>query len=307
MTLNQILRKAGKRGLGGGIPGAVAGLVQTLTLMWLRTIINYQCRYGTTFHQALTILYSDGGIARFYRGLSFALIQAPLSRFVSTAANDGVEALMACLEATKDWGPGRTTVVASIVVGFWRMLLVPIDTCKTVLQVDSTEGFRHLMRRVKQGKIGLLYQGAFAIATSAILGHYPWFITYNILSKNEYLRALIPSTLMRNACTGFFASIVSDTCINAIRVVKTTKQSMGSKHTVSYTEAISMILAADGWLGLFGRSLKTRLLSNALQSVIFTILWRGLAEHWRKPQAAAEQRKLEDSGEELYEDEQLTT
>jgi len=159
MTLNQILLKAGKRGLGGGLPGAVAGVVQVSTLMWLRTIINYQCRYGTTFRQAFQTLLNDGGIPRFYRGLSFALVQAPLARFVSTAANDGVEALLAALDATKDWGPGRTTFVASIVVGGWRMLLMPIDTCKTVLQVDSAEGFRQLMRRVKAGKIGVLYQG----------------------------------------------------------------------------------------------------------------------------------------------------
>ena len=159
MTLNQILIKAGKRGLGGGLPGAVAGVVQVMTLMWLRTIINYQCRYGTTFRQAFTTLYNDGGYKRFYRGLSFALVQAPLSRFVSTAANDGVEALLAALVFTKEWGPGRTTVVASIVVGAWRMLLMPIDTCKTVLQVDSADGFRQLMRRVKAGKIGVLYQG----------------------------------------------------------------------------------------------------------------------------------------------------
>jgi hypothetical protein len=52
------------------------------------------------------------------------LVQAPLARFVSTAANDGVESLLANLSLTKDWGPGRTTVVASIVVGFWRMLLM---------------------------------------------------------------------------------------------------------------------------------------------------------------------------------------
>jgi len=159
MTLNQILIKAGKRGLGGGLPGAVAGVVQVTTLMWLRTIINYQCRYGTTFRQAFTTLFNDGGVPRFYRGLSFALIQAPMSRFVSTAANDGVEALLAALDFTKGWGPGRTTFVASIVVGGWRMLLMPIDTCKTVLQVDSAEGFRQLMRRVKAGKIGVLYQG----------------------------------------------------------------------------------------------------------------------------------------------------
>jgi len=30
LTLNQLLRKAGKKGLGGGIPGFVAGVVQVL-------------------------------------------------------------------------------------------------------------------------------------------------------------------------------------------------------------------------------------------------------------------------------------
>ena len=124
MSLNQIMYRAGKRGLGGGIPGAIAGAFQVLSLMWLRTIINYQSRYGTTFMQALRTLLNEGGIARLYCGVSFALIQAPLARFVSTAANDGVESLLANLSLTKDWGPGRTTVVASIVVGFWRMLLM---------------------------------------------------------------------------------------------------------------------------------------------------------------------------------------
>jgi hypothetical protein len=45
---------------------------------------------------------------------------------------------------------------------------------KTVLQVDSTEGFRNLMRRIKGGKLNVLYQGALANAIAAILGHYPW-------------------------------------------------------------------------------------------------------------------------------------
>ena len=173
-SLNQILIKAGKRGLGGGIPGAIAGAVQVVTLMWLRTIINYQCRYGTTFSMALQTLLRQGGIPRLYRGLPLALLQAPLSRFASTAANDGVQAFLGSFAATASWGPGRQTVVASIFVGFWRMMLMPIDTMKTVLQVDSTEGFRTLIRRVKSGKINVLYQGSVAQAISAIVGHYPW-------------------------------------------------------------------------------------------------------------------------------------
>ena len=123
-TLSQIIIKAGQRGLGGGIPGALAGVIQVLTLMWLRTIINYQSRYGMRFVQALRTLLNEGGIRRLYRGVGFAIIQAPLARFVSTAANDGVESLLGNLEWTREWGPGRTTVVASIVVGMWRILLM---------------------------------------------------------------------------------------------------------------------------------------------------------------------------------------
>ena len=54
---------------------------------------------------------------------------------------------------------------------FWT---AAIDTMKTVLQVDSAEGFRGLMRRLKAGRIDVLYQGAMATAVSSILGHYPW-------------------------------------------------------------------------------------------------------------------------------------
>lgn len=124
LTLNQILYRAGKRGLGGGVPGALAGVLQVLSLMWLRTIINYQCRYGTNFFQAFHTLMQEGGIPRLYRGVSFAIVQAPLSRFVSTAANDGIESLLASFSWTRDWGPGRQTFVASIVVGLWRMTLM---------------------------------------------------------------------------------------------------------------------------------------------------------------------------------------
>mmetsp|Transcript_14802 Transcript_14802/g.21837 ORF Transcript_14802/g.21837 Transcript_14802/m.21837 type:complete len:406 (-) Transcript_14802:1510-2727(-) len=282
MKINEIFIKAGKRGLGGGIAGGIAGVVQVLSLMWIRTIINYQCRYGTSFFQAMSILMNDGGISRFYRGLSFALVQAPLARFVSAAANDGVELFFARLEKTKDWGPGRTTVVAGLVVGIWRMFLMPIDTCKTVLQVDSVEGFRNLIRRVKAGNIGVLYQGMFANALSSFVGHFPWFFTYNKLSKSKQLKSWIQSQLLRNAAIGLISSMISDVTVNVFRVVKTTKQAIGPKRNFGYSETVRMILAADGWKGLFGRGLRTRIFANALQSIIFTVIWRGLAEGWKK-------------------------
>ena len=39
-----LIAEAAKRALGGGIPGAVAMVLQVLLLMWLRTTMNYQYR-----------------------------------------------------------------------------------------------------------------------------------------------------------------------------------------------------------------------------------------------------------------------
>lgn len=67
--LVEALKKAG----GGGLAGAAAMVVQVLTLMPLRTIMNYQYRYGGTIKGATKTLYEDGGFRRYYAGLAAAL------------------------------------------------------------------------------------------------------------------------------------------------------------------------------------------------------------------------------------------
>lgn len=50
----------------------------------------------------------------------------------------------------------------SILAALWRILLMPLDTCKTVLQVEGQRGFNMLLSQVlTNGNIGRLYQGAF--------------------------------------------------------------------------------------------------------------------------------------------------
>jgi len=282
LSISQIFHKAGRKALGGGLPGAVAGVVQVMTLMWLRTIINYQSRYGASFFRAISILYKEGRLGRFYRGVGFALFQAPMSKFVATASNDGVLAFLDSFLLTRHWNPAVMTLFASMTVGIFRIIIMPIDTCKTVLQVESREGFRALMRRVRAGKIGALYQGALATAASSTIGHYPWFVTFNALSSAEWLKRTIKSNLLRNASIGLISSVISDTIVNVFRVIKTTKQSIGSKHDFSYSDTIRVIVAADGWKGLFGRGLRTRVLANSIQSIVFIVIWRGLAERWEQ-------------------------
>jgi hypothetical protein len=118
---------------------------------------------------------------------------------------------------------------------------------------------------------------------------YSQFYTYNLLAASDWIKKVIPSNLLRNAGIGMVASVVSDTAVNAIKVIKTTKQSLGSQHSVSYSEVIRIVLAADGWSGLFGRGLQTRIICNALQSIVFTIIWRGLAE--RSKQKSSEEQQ----------------
>ena len=87
IDVQAILAKASGKAMEGGMAGASAAAVQVLSLMWLRTAMNYQYRYGTSTSQALSLLYKEGGIPRLYQGLPFALVQGPMSRFGDTAAN----------------------------------------------------------------------------------------------------------------------------------------------------------------------------------------------------------------------------
>lgn len=80
----------------------------------------------------------------------------------------------------------------------------------------------------------------------------------------------------RNAVIGFTSSVVSDSISNSLRVIKTYRQTHPEK--VSYTRAINEVIAKDGLIGLFGRGLKTRILANGLQGIMFSVLWKLIEE-----------------------------
>ena len=91
--LSVVLKRAGKKALGGGIAGALAMVAQVALLMWMRTVMNYQHANGLSTMEAIAALYAEGGITRLYQGWQVALLQAPISRFGDTAANAGMLAL----------------------------------------------------------------------------------------------------------------------------------------------------------------------------------------------------------------------
>ena len=128
--------KALKRAGEGGLAGAAAMAINVCSLMWIRTIINYQYRYGTSSTEAFKKLYAEGGIPRFYRGLAPALIQGPLSRFGDTAASTGTLAVLDTFEFTEKLPVGVKTVAASCVAALFRIFLMPIDTFKTAMYLS---------------------------------------------------------------------------------------------------------------------------------------------------------------------------
>ncbi|KAI8476169.1 MAG: mitochondrial carrier protein [Monoraphidium minutum] len=270
-SAKDVFDAACKSALRGGLPGAAAMAIQVLSLMWLRTTVNYEYRYGGGMMNALKVLYSEGGVRRFYQGLAPALIQGPLSRFGDTAANTAV---LAVLEDV-DMPVAAKTVAASMAAGLFRIFLMPVDALKTIMQVEGASGVASLGAKVAKGGPTVLYHGALAASAATFVGHYPWFATYN--SLDAYLPKPDANThqamkFLRSAFMGFCASLVSDTCSNSIRVVKTAKQTVTTP--MSYAEVVKMIVEKDGLGGLFGRGLRTKIIANAIQGVMFSVLWR---------------------------------
>jgi hypothetical protein len=59
----------------------------------------------------------------------------------------------------------------------FRIILTPIDTLKTTLQVQGAGGATLLRQRIKTNGFGSLWWGAIATAAATFVGHYPWFAT----------------------------------------------------------------------------------------------------------------------------------
>ena len=265
-----------ERSIQSGMSGAMAMSVNIMTLMWMRTTVNYQYRYGTNTLTAFKTLYKDGGIRRFYRGVGPAMIQGPLSRFGDTASNTGAIALLDSFEYSEKSPIWIKSMCASATAALFRIILMPIDTIKTTLQVHGKPGISIVMSKYRASGPSIFFHGSIASATATYVGHYPWFATYNALQSYIPKRETSLENIGRNAIIGFSSTCVSDTLSNSIRVVKVYRQS--NANTISYYETIQHIVKQEGFHGLFGRGLKTKLLSNGMQGLMFSVLWKSIDE-----------------------------
>lgn len=271
-----ILNKAYNRAIGGGVAGSSAMIIQITSLMWLRTTMNYQYKYGGNFRESLSKLYNDGGIKRFYRGYSAALAIGPLSRFGDTAAN----AYILSLFEKSSIPVSIQTLCGSSVAALWRAFLMPIDAVKTTLQVKGKSGLSVLKTKMINHNPLILYHGTIASMSATFVGHYPWFLTYNILNEQIPKYDELHKKLLRSAFIGFNAAVISDCSSNFLRVIKTVKQT--SKNNSRYSEIVKNIIKKNGVKDLFGRGLKTRIITNGIQGILFTVCWRFIEESYTK-------------------------
>jgi hypothetical protein len=243
---------------------------------------------GGTMLNAMSTLFKEGGVPRFYKGVSFAIVQNPMSRFGDTAANVGVLAVMDVY--FPDAPVAVKTALASVGGASWRIFLTPVDTFKTTLQVQGNTAFNLLRAKVAQGGIGQLYSGAGANFVANWVGNYPWFVTFNFLQSRIPQETDTKRKLVRNALIGCAASAVSDTVSNSLRVIKTVKQT-GTDASLGYVGVVKSVLAKDGLAGLFGRGLQTRLITNIAQSMVFSVAWKAIEEELNKRAAASDKAK----------------
>jgi hypothetical protein len=285
---NEILERAKNRAFRGGITGSAAQAVNVLALMWMRTTMNYQMVNGGGMIDTIKLLYKEGGVPRFYRGLFPALVGSPLMRFGDTFANAGALTITNSLDSTKNLPIWAKTLFASVSAGGMRIFLMPFDAWKTNMQVHGKGGLSTLMGKIKEypnkGPANLwgwssLYHGALAAASATTVGHWPWFVTYNYLDAyfgwNDPEKDSLLKRMVRNASIGVGASVVSDVSSNSIRVLKTYRQT--AKEPIGYFQAVKEIRAKSGlfgWEGLFLRGLQTRITSHAINSAVFTVAWK---------------------------------
>ena len=260
MHFSEILKSSAQAGISGG----VAMTFQVSSLMWLRTTMNYQYKNGGNMVNTLKLLYKEGGVARMYRGYSFALMQGPIARFGDTAMNKFAN------EVFKDKHVAIKTGAGSLGASLWRIVIMPIDTFKSNLQIHGKEGVATVVNKVKTSGPRVLWHGSLASVGGSLLGHYPWFFTYNVLQEKvpKYNGNL---DYLRSMGIGFCSGTVSDTISNSVRVIKINRQTESAP--ISYKESITRIIKSDGVLGLMTRGLKTKILINGIQSSIFVLVY----------------------------------
>jgi hypothetical protein len=251
-----------------GLTGASAMCIQITTLYWLKTITNFQYRYGGSFKSTYKELISQGGFKRLYSGYPPSLLMGGLCRFGDIAIYSHIE----------DNFDGKTpldrSIATSVLSSIWRINLMPIDTLDVSLQVEGKNAKKVLINKLKTNGPSVLYYGGLGWTFTNLIGNFTWFYTY------RYTSEFSNNSILHNSIQGIGCSLISDVATNPIRVLKTYKQSYPEK--ISYHDTYTKIRRDHSLMNYLFRGLSSRILFHGLQNAIFLVLWKELEKYKNK-------------------------
>lgn len=260
----------------GGVAGMAAAFLQVLCLMWLRTAMSHQYYHGGSFANSVKSLWAEGGYLRFYDGIGFALLQAPLARFGDTFAQSIVVISLGMPgHAMHSFAAGL--IVASIGV-CWRFCMAPLETLKCTSMVHGASATKIFSRRLREGGMLEFWSGASAMLLVVWVGTVPWWAVYNLVQAYWPAPQTTMWHMVRNGLAGMLAGMVSDFSTNWLRILKVKRQAAeeGSIGAEGYFVDAKNVISKDGITGLFFRGMLTRIMAGAVQGAFFSVVWNVL-------------------------------
>lgn len=248
------------------ISGSIAGISQLSSLYWLRTIIKYQYVYNTNLPHTTRILYYQPDRLRFFRGVIPNASKVGLGKIGEGGIityfkpHNNIESIL------------ENSLYATMLISGWKLAIMPLDTIGNSYQVNGRDAQKIIKNKINRFGYSTLWTGSGAYLGITLLGSGIWISSYNYsnLKMPTYWNSDI-----RNGLIGFSATLISDTIVNPLRIIKTYKQS--HQNNVSYSDAIKNIFVEKKDLL---RGFKTRIVFNGFNSALYVILWKRLEKYF---------------------------
>jgi len=275
LHFKEILASAASHAAKACLSGLIGGALQVILFMWMETTSAYQCCNGGGFRNALKALWKEGGIPRFYNGVTMAIVQVPLLRCGDVTSNELIIRLLNVYWIALPT-PLKTCVAASVAC-LWRFALGPIDTIKVTYQVSGRDAGYQLWQRIRKEGICILWAGSTMACFGAWIGFCAFFSVFNFINAVWTEPEDPESRLLRLSVMGLCSSTFATICGNLMRVLKILRQSSASCQ-LSYYQTAKKVIDEEGWAAFVTRGLGTRVVSIVLQGTMFTILWKSIEE-----------------------------
>ena len=227
-----------------------ASAIQSSTLFWIKPIIKSQYVYGGSLSESFNFLKKNGGIPRFYQGFLPAVLKSSIGRTSDIT-----------IYKTFNEKYGNNYYYSSLNSGclsaLVKIAIMPLDTLSNIYQVHGKDAYKHIR--------GNLYRGALAYGAIHSISSTCWLLSYSKLKEREWT----PFSNLNYLLTGFTSSLITDTIVNPLRVLKTNKQVFANNK--SYVEILQDMIKDK--MGLY-RGYRIRLGYNAINGGLFVLFWQ---------------------------------